>query len=197
MESEWAASNFHEKGGSLIFREAQLRGAFIIDPDRLQDERGFFARTWCQREFADQGLNFRLVQCSISFNIRKGTWRGMHYQAAPHEEAKLVRCTRGRIWDVIVDLRSDSPTFGRHISVELSVDNHRMLYVPERFAHGFQTLEDETEVSYQMSQYHAPQSARGFRWNDPAFGIRPPLDITSISNRDSDYPDYATALAFG
>ena len=195
MESQKRTGDRSEMSGRLIFHETQLPGAFIVDPDRLEDERGFFARTWCQREFADHGLNPLLVQCSISFNRRKGTWRGMHYQVEPHEEAKLVRCTRGRIWDVIVDLRSGSPTFRQHVSVELSADNRRMLYVPERFAHGFQTLEDETEVSYQISHYHAPQSARGFRWDDPAFAIRPPLEVTVISNRDRDYPNYTTTLA--
>jgi len=131
-----------------------------------------------------------MVQCNISFNRKKGTWRGMHYQVPPHEEAKLVRCTMGSICDVIVDLRPDSPTFRDHESVTLSAANRQMLYIPEAFAHGFLTLEDNTEVFYQMSEFYAPESARGFRWNDPCFGIRLPLEVTAISDRDRDYADF-------
>lgn len=174
----------------MNFVPTALAGAFIVDPERQSDDRGFFARAWCQREFEKRGLNPRVVQCSISHNVRKGTWRGMHYQAAPHEEAKLVRCTKGSICDVIVDLRPDSPSFKQHLAVTLSGENRRMLYIPEKFAHGFLTLEDDTEVFYQMSEFHAPESARGFRWNDPSFGIRLPLEVAVISERDRDYPDF-------
>ena len=175
----------------LLFKEAKLKGAYIIDLERLEDERGFFARAWCQREFRERGLNPRLVQCNVSFNLKRGTWRGMHYQT-PHEEAKLVRCTRGAIYDVIVDLRNDSPTFKEHVGVELSAENRRMLYVPEKFAHGFITLEDNTEVFYQMSEFYTAQSARGFRWDDPSFEIRLPLEVTVVSERDRQYPDFVS-----
>jgi dTDP-4-dehydrorhamnose 3,5-epimerase len=173
----------------VIFEETFLSGAFVIEPERLEDERGFFARTWCQRELEERGLDTRLAQCNISFNKWKGTLRGMHYQEAPHEEVKVVRCTRGSILDIIVDLRSESPTFKDHLSVELSADNRRMLYIPTRFAHGFLTLEDSTEVFYQMSEFYAPRAARGFRWNDPAFEIRLPIEVAVISERDQTYPD--------
>jgi dTDP-4-dehydrorhamnose 3,5-epimerase len=153
------------------------------------DERGFFARTWCQREFETHGLESRLVQCSISFNAREGTLRGLHYQAPPHEEVKLVRCTSGAIFDVIVDLRPPSPTFGHHYSVVLSSSNRLALYVPRGFAHGFQTLEDNTEVAYQMSEFFHPESARGLRWNDPALRISwPPTARRIITERDKNYP---------
>lgn len=175
----------------MIFRETELKGAYAIDLQRLEDERGFFARSWCRREFEAQGLHPNLVQCNISFNAAKGTLRGMHYQVAPFEEAKLIRCTRGAIYDVIVDIRPDSESFGKHLSLVLTSDNRRMLYAPEGFAHGFLTLEDHTEVFYQMSEYYAPEHARGFRWNDPAFGIRWPGDVNAISERDRSYPDYS------
>jgi dTDP-4-dehydrorhamnose 3,5-epimerase len=178
----------------MIFTETALRGAYISEPERIEDERGFFARTWCEREFEAHGLNSKLVQCNISFNKRKGTLRGMHYQIAPNEEAKLVRCTRGAIYDVIIDLRPGSPTFTKHVPVTLTAENRRMLYIPEGFAHGFQTLEDRTEVSYQMSEYYVPEYGRGVRWNDPAFGIQWPLPVTIISDRDRTYPDF---LAIG
>jgi dTDP-4-dehydrorhamnose 3,5-epimerase len=172
----------------MIFRELRLCGAFVIDLEKLEDERGFFARTWCQREFEAHGLNSRLVQCSLSFTEKRGTLRGMHYQAAPHEEAKLVRCTRGAVYDVIVDLRRDSVTYKQWVAVELSADSRRMLYVPECFAHGFQTLVDETEVFYQMSEFYHPESERGLLWNDPAFGIEwPPSEDRTISRRDQTY----------
>ncbi|MBE9125736.1 MULTISPECIES: dTDP-4-dehydrorhamnose 3,5-epimerase [unclassified Coleofasciculus] len=174
----------------MIFTETKLKGAFFIEPERLQDERGFFARTWCQQEFEQQGLNRRLLQCNISFNPQKGTLRGMHYQVAPHAEAKLVRCTAGAIYDVILDLRPESLTFKHHIGVILSAENYKMLYVPERFAHGFQTLEDNTEVFYQMSEFYHPESAKGVRWNDPAFGINWLLDVTLISPKDRHYPNF-------
>ncbi len=174
----------------MIFTGLQLQGAFTIDPEALEDERGFFARTWCHREFEAHGLNPRLVQCSISFNKKRGTLRGMHYQVKPYQEAKLVRCCRGAIYDVIIDLRPDSLTFKRWQAFELTADSRRMLYVPEGFAHGFQTLEDKTEVFYQMSEFYAPECARGLRWNDPAFGIRWPSGDLIISERDRSYPDF-------
>ena len=174
----------------MIFAETKLKGAFIVEPERLEDERGFFARTWCQREFEAHGLNTRWVQCNISFNRTRGTLRGMHYQAAPYEEAKLVRCTMGAIYDVIVDLRPESPIFKQHIAVVLTAQNHKMLYVPEGFAHGFLTLEDNTEVFYQMSESYVPGYSRGIRWNDPAFGIQWPTDVQAISERDQNHPDF-------
>jgi len=174
----------------VIFAETRLKGAFIIEMEKLEDERGFFARSWCQREFEEHGLNSRLVQCNISFNAKKGTLRGMHYQAKPFEEAKLIRCTRGAIHDLIVDIRPDSPTFREYVGFLLTADNRSLLYVPEGFAHGFLTLEDDTEVFYQMSEFHAPDHARGFRWDDPGFRIKWPGDVKVISERDETYPDF-------
>jgi dTDP-4-dehydrorhamnose 3,5-epimerase len=174
----------------MIFTETKLRGAFIIDVGRVEDERGFFARTWCQREFEAHGLCARVVQCNTSFNKHKGTLRGMHYQAAPYAEAKLVRCTRGAIYDVIIDLRPDSPTLKGWVAAELTEDNRRMLYAPEGFAHGYQTLEDNTEVFYQMSQFYVPEYARGVRWDDPAFKISWPVEKHIISERDQAFPDF-------
>ena len=174
----------------MIFEATTLAGAYVIHEEPHRDHRGFFARTWCQKEFEQHGLNPRLVQCNVSFNARKGTWRGMHYQVAPYEEAKLVKCIAGAVCDVIVDLRPDSPTFKKHLAVTLSARNRKMLYVPEQFAHGFLTLEDDTEVFYQMSEFHSPESARGFRWNDPEFGVQLPLEVAVISDRDASYPDF-------
>lgn len=173
----------------MIFTETKLKGAYIIDPELIQDERGFFARTWCHQEFEARGFNPQLAQCSISFNVKKGTLRGMHYQVAPCEEAKLVRCTMGAIYDVIIDLRSESSTFKQWLAVELSANNRHMLYVPEGFAHGFQTTEDNTEVLYQMSEFYAPEYARGIRWNDSVFEIRWPVAERIMSARDQQYPD--------
>lgn len=170
--------------------ETKLKGAVLVEVERFEDERGFFARTWSQREFAAHGLNPRLVECNISFNKKKGTLRGMHYQAAPHGQAKLVRCTAGAIYDVIIDLRRESPTFKQWVAVELTAHNRLMLYIPEEFAHGFQTLSDDTEVLYQMSEFYAPESARGVRWDDPAFGIEWPPDERTIIARDQQYPDF-------
>jgi dTDP-4-dehydrorhamnose 3,5-epimerase len=173
----------------VIFIETQLKGAFAIELERLEDERGFFARTWCQREAEAVGLKPRWVQCNISYNRDKGTLRGMHYQAPPHAEAKLIRCTMGSIYDVIIDLRPESPTRTQHIGMVLSAQNRKMLYVPEGFAHGFLTLEDYTEVFYQMSEFYAPDYARGVRWNDPTFGIEWPAEVQVISDRDQSYAD--------
>jgi len=175
----------------VIFTETALSGAWIIDPERREDDRGFFARVWCGRELTERGLEARVAQCSISWNPRRGTLRGLHYQAAPFEEVKLVRCTRGAIHDVIVDLRPASPTFGRHVAVELSADNRRSLYVPAGFAHGFQTLEDDTEMAYQISEFCVPEAARGVRWNDAALGIRWPIADPIMNERDRGYPDFA------
>lgn len=174
----------------MKFSPTALAGAYIIDIDPMQDERGFFARSWCREEFAKQGLNSDLVQCSISFNKKRGTLRGMHYQAAPHEETKVVRCVRGSIYDVIIDLRPASSTFRKWIAVELNADNRRMLYVPAGMAHGFQTLADDTEVFYQISTPYHPPSARGVRWDDPAFGIEWPTAVRTISDKDRHYPDF-------
>jgi dTDP-4-dehydrorhamnose 3,5-epimerase len=176
----------------MIFTETKLKGAFVIEPEKLEDERGFFARTRCQREFAQHGLNPCIAQCNISFNPKRGTLRGMHYQIAPHAEVKTVRCTRGAIYDVIVDLRLDSPTFTQWAALELNAENRRILYVPEGFAHGFQTLEDATEVFYEISVSYAPEYARGVRWDDPAFGIQWPPAGRRISTRDRTYPNFAT-----
>jgi dTDP-4-dehydrorhamnose 3,5-epimerase len=174
----------------MIFTETRIKGAFLIEPERRQDERGFFARTWCQHEFAVAGLQTEWVQCNISFNGQRGTLRGMHYQAAPYEEVKLVRCTMGVIYDVIIDLRADSLTFRQWLAMELTADNRLMLFIPQGFAHGFQTLTDETEVFYQMSQFYTPDYARGVRWNDPAFKISWPADKRIISERDRSFPDF-------
>jgi len=174
----------------MTFHETKLQGVFEIRIEPLRDERGFFARSWCQTEFKAHGLNPALVQCNISFNGRKGTLRGMHYQLAPYAEAKLIRCTRGAIYDVIVDLRRESPTFKQWVSVVLTAEKRNMAYVPEDCAHGFLTLEDDTEVLYQMSQFFNAESARGARWDDPAFQIAWPHEIAVISERDKNYPDF-------
>jgi dTDP-4-dehydrorhamnose 3,5-epimerase len=175
----------------LIFTETKLPGAFVIEPERREDERGFFARTFCKREFESRGLNSQVAQCNTSFNKKKGILRGMHFQAAPFGEVKLVRCTAGAIYDVIIDLRPASHTFKGYFGVELSAENGAMLYIPEGFAHGFQTLRDGSEVFYQMSQVYSPEHARGVRWNDPAFGIEWPADERIIVERDRTYPDFA------
>lgn len=177
----------------MIFKETHLKGAFIVEPERIEDTRGFFARAWCKNEFDTHGLNSRFVQCNISFNKNRGILRGMHYQATPHEEIKLVRCTKGTIYDAIVDLRQGSPTYLKWIGVELTEQNHKMLYVPEGFAHGYQTLSDNTEVFYQVSQFYSPESERGVRWDDPAFGIKwPEIDNLVISEKDKNWPDYSS-----
>jgi len=172
----------------MKFVETKLKGAFIITPELIEDERGFFARTFCRREFEDHGLNPDLVQCNISFNHKKGTLRGMHYQIPPHAEAKLVRCTAGAILDVIVDLRQKSPTFMQWHVEELSANNHRMFYIPEGFAHGFQTLADDTELIYQHSVFYSPEHGRGIRFDDPALNITWPLAVCMISTKDQGFP---------
>lgn len=174
----------------MIFRETGLKGAFLIEIEKREDERGFFGRSWCRKEFAEHGLDSRIEQCNISFNIKKGTLRGMHYQIKPFEEAKLVRCTRGSLFDVIIDLHRDSPSYRMHFGAVLTPENDQMLYVPEGFAHGFLTLEDSTEAHYQISESYAPEHARGFRWNDPAFSIVWPAEVKVISERDRNYPDF-------
>jgi dTDP-4-dehydrorhamnose 3,5-epimerase len=175
----------------IIFIDTKLSGAFIVEPDVFEDERGFFARNWTRAEFAARGLEAPLEECSTSFNKRRGTLRGMHYQLAPNGQAKLVRCTSGAIYDVIIDLRPDSQTLMQWVGVELTARNHLALYIPVDFAHGFQTLEDETEVCYHMSEVYAPESARGVRWDDPAFGIEwPVVNPRIINERDRTYPDF-------
>lgn len=176
----------------MKFIPTGLAGAWIVEPERLEDERGYFARTFCREEFGAHGLNPELVQCNVSFNAKKSTLRGMHYQASPHEEAKLVRCTRGAIFDVIIDIRPASTTFKKWFSAELSAVNGRALYVPEGFAHGFQSLEDGSEVFYQMSAAYSPDAARGVRWNDPAFGIHWPMTDPVVSQRDAAFADFVS-----
>ena len=174
----------------MLFRETELPGAFVIELQKYEDERGFFARSWCQQEFEAHGLNLRTVQCNVSFNKLKGTVRGMHYQVVPCAEAKLVRCTRGAICDVIIDLRPESVTHTQHVSEVLSSDNYKALFIPEGFAHGFQTLEDNSEVFYQMSEFYSPEHQRGLRYNDRAFEISWPIDTAVISDRDRNYEDF-------
>jgi len=176
----------------MNFRELDLKGAVIIELTKFEDERGFFAHSWSEKEFLKRGLDPHLAECSISFNRKRGTLRGLHYQAAPHGQVKIVRCTAGAIYDVIVDLRAGSPTFKQWFGVELTAQNHRMLYIPKDFAHGFQTLEDTTEVFYQMSHVYAPESGRGARWNDPAFNISWPEPVSLINERDRSYADFAS-----
>ena len=178
----------------MTFKESRLKGAYEIDLELLSDERGSFGRSYCWNEFEAHGINPRVVQCNVSYNRKRGTLRGMHYQVSPHDEAKLIRCVRGALYDVIVDLRPQSPTFREWVAVELRAkpgSPSRMVYVPEGFAHGFQTLEDDTEVFYQMSEFYAPHAASGFRWNDPAFGVEWPEIIRAMSDRDRNYPDFA------
>ena len=172
----------------MRFEATGLAGAFLVELERLEDARGFFARTFCAREFADRGLASVFVQSSVSFTSRRGTVRGLHYQLPPACEVKLVRCTAGAIYDVIVDLRPDSPTYLQHAGVELTADNRRALYVPEMFAHGFQTLADGSDVLYQMSEFHAPDRAAGVRFDDPRLGIQWPLPVAEISGKDRNWP---------
>ena len=172
----------------MIFHATGLDGAYLVEPERLSDERGFFARTWCAEEFARHGLDPTMSQCSTSFNVERGTLRGLHYQAPPHAEAKLVRCTRGRVFDAIVDLRPASPTRGRWFAAKLGADDGLMIFAPNGFAHGFQTLEDDSEVFYQISAPYRPEAVRGLRWDDPAIGVKWPLPDPTISERDRALP---------
>jgi dTDP-4-dehydrorhamnose 3,5-epimerase len=174
----------------VTIQKTNLSQVFEIDLELKPDSRGFFARTWCQREFEDNGLNGKLVQTSISFNARKGTLRGVHYQDVPYPEAKLVRCTRGAIYDVVVDLRRDSPTFRQWVGRTLTAENRAALYVPECCGHGFITLTDDTEVLYQISEFYQPDYSKGVRWDDRAFGIAWPGEVLVISDRDRAYPDF-------
>ena len=174
----------------MLFTETKLKGAFLLELEKREDRRGFFARTFCQREFAAHGMNPDVVQCNIAYNKKKATLRGMHSQNAPFQEAKFIRCTKGAIYDVILDLRPGSPTFKQWISAELSEDNHKMLYVPEGFAHGYQTLTEVSEIIYQVSQSYAPESAGGVRYDDPAFSIKWPLEVAVISDLDTSWPDF-------
>ena len=174
----------------MIFNETGLKNAFLIELEKKEDERGFFGRSWDTKIFEENGLNPKIVQCNVSLSRKKGTLRGMHYQIAPFEEAKLIRCTKGKIYDVIIDLRKESSTFKKWASFELSSINHKMVYVPEGFAHGFQSLEDETEIFYQVSQFYNPEFERGIRWNDPAFNIKWPLEEKIISDKDNSWESF-------
>lgn len=194
----------------MIFKETQLKGAYIIELEPIQDERGFFARSFCKKEFKLRGISMNIAQCNISYNKKKGTLRGMHYQRAPHEEAKIVSCMKGSIYDVIIDIRPDSSTYCRWIAVELQAENreqrtesredlayrlpltapYKMLYIPKGFAHGFLTLEDNTEVFYHMSEFYSPGYGRGIRWNDPFFAIQWPEEAKAMSAQDRNYQDY-------
>jgi len=173
----------------VIFTPTAVEGVFLVDLQPREDERGFFARSWCRREFADVGLETELVQCNVSLTRQRGTLRGLHWQLPPHGEAKLVRCTRGALWDVAVDLRPDSPSYLQHVGAELTAENRRALFLPVGCAHGFQTLADDTEIFYQMSAYYAPEAQRGARWNDPSLGIAWPIASPTLTTRDAAYPD--------
>ena len=175
----------------MRFIQTPLAGAYLVEPELIADERGFFARSYCRDEFTAKGLNPNLAQCNISYNKLRGTLRGMHFQKAPHAETKLVRCTQGAIYDVIIDLRSDSRTFAKWFGVELTAENRNALYVPEDFAHGFITLKDDTEVLYQMSEFFHAEYAAGVRWDDPVFSIQWPVEVKVISERDQNYPAFS------
>ena len=172
----------------MLFTETKLKGAFIIDLERREDSRGFFARAFCQNEFSDHGLKPVIAQANIGFNRRRGCLRGMHFQYPPAAETKVVRCTRGAVLDIVVDLRPESPTYLEHVSVELTADNHRAIYIPERFAHGYQALEDETETSYQVGEFYTPGAEGGLRYDDSALGLTWPLPVSEISEKDAAWP---------
>ena len=174
----------------MLFKETKVKGAFVIELEKREDERGFFARTWCKNEFEAHNLNPHFVQANMSSNPRRGTLRGMHYQVSPYEETKLFRCTKGAIYHVIIDLRPESPTYKEWIGVELRADNYKMLYVPERFAHGLITLDDNAETAYQVSQFYTPGSELGIRYDDPAFAIKWPIEVQVISDKDKNWPDF-------
>lgn len=177
----------------MIFTETKLAGAYIIDIKKIEDERGFFGRSYCQKEFEALGLNTNAVQANVSYNKKKGTLRGLHLQLPPYGETKLVRCTRGALYDIIVDLRPGSATFKQWIGVELTAANYRMLYVPEGFGHSFITLEDETEATYQVTGFYTPKAERGFRYNDPAFNIQWPIQPQVVSEKDRNHPLFTDA----
>ena len=174
----------------MIFQATKIRGAHVIDLERRTDSRGYFARAWCQKEFEAHGLTARMAQVNVSSNMQQGTLRGMHYQLPPYREAKVISCTRGAIYYVAIDLRADSPTYMQWVAVELTAENRRMLFLSEGCAHGFQTLRDDTEILYFMSEFYCPGHSRGVRYDDPAFGISWPLPITSVSDADRAWPDY-------
>ena len=174
----------------MIFAEVALPGVWVVTPELREDVRGFFARTWCEREARGAGLNERWVQSSLSYTKTRGTLRGLHFQRAPYEEVKLVRCTAGAIFDVVLDLRRESPTFKRHFTVELTAENRLQIYIPRRCAHGYQTLVDGVEVLYQMSEVYSPEHSEGVRWDDPAFGISWPATNPIMNERDRRYPDF-------
>lgn len=174
----------------MIFTQTKLAGAFIIDLKKLEDDRGFFARTFCENEFKEQGIDIKIVQANTNLSLKKGTIRGMHYQNHPYEEDKVVRCTKGALFDVIIDLRKDSPTYKQWIGVELTENNHRALLVPKGFAHGFLTLEDNTEANYLVSQFYTPGAESGIRYNDPQFNIEWPFEPVVVSEKDANHPDY-------
>lgn len=174
----------------MIFTQTKLKGAYVVELERREDERGFFARTWCADEFKKVGLKTNLVQQNMSLTFKKGTLRGMHFQKSPYEETKVVRCTRGAIYDVIIDLRKNSPTYKKWFGIELTADNYTMLYIPEGFAHGFVTLTDDVEVTYLVTQFYTPSAENGVRYNDPAFGIVWPEQIKHVSDKDAQVPDY-------
>ena len=173
----------------MIFTETKLKGAFVIEIKKLADDRGFFGRSWCRREMEEHGLNGNVVNMNTSLTKYRGTLRGLHFQLPPNAEAKMIRCTRGSVYDIIVDLRPDSPTFRQWYGEELTADNHKMLYSPEGFAQGFITLEDNTEITYLTTDFYAPAAAKGVRWNDPAFNIKLPLNPVVISDQDKTWPD--------
>lgn len=179
----------------MIFTETKLKGAYIIDIKKVEDDRGFFGRWFCKQTWEAHGLKATVVQANLSYNKLKGTLRGLHMQVAPHEETKLVRCTRGSVYDVIVDMRQNSETYRQWIGVELTADNYRMLYVPEGFAHSYITLEDHSEVTYSVTQVYTPGAERGFRWDDPAFGIQWPIEPVIISPKDQAFPWLQTEQA--
>jgi len=178
----------------MIFNKTKLEGVFIIEPEKQEDQRGFFARIWDKKIFEQMNLNPNLVQSSISYNKKRGTMRGLHFQIPPYEEIKLIRCTKGKIFNVVIDLRSSSRTYTEWIGIELSDQNRKIIYVPEKFAHGFQTLEDNAEVYYQMSEYYKPESSQGVRWDDPLFSIKWPIAVTTISKRDTEFSNYSKEI---
>ena len=175
----------------MLFRETKLKGAYVVDLDKKEDERGFFARVWCKKEFEAKGLNTNFVQANLALTRRKGTLRGLHYQIQPHQEVKLIRCIKGKIFDVLVDLRPASPTFKEWFGIQLTPNNYQMLYIPENIAHGYLILEDDSEVFYQVSKYYSPAAERGIRWNDPALNINwPETSNLILSDKDKNWPDY-------